>query len=199
MFLVWKQTYLRGKFNCTISSVILKQGELRRNKTFLLCMYFYITLLCIGYSPSIPLSRHQGPTILYYPPLLGPIPLLRVPSSSYSLLLTASLYDPVSGSNRWNPCTHVHPCQGLWAHGVSRVVPAQRWQSGSNCYRYNNVNVYSQASSPSRRTLRISAVRQNLRLPMPEPDDDDEGKEGEKVPFQSSQGKLGRNSKMSLL
>ena len=126
MFLVWKQTYLRGKFNCTISSVILKQGELRRNKTFLLCMYFYITLHCIGYSPSIPLSRHQGPTILYYPPSLGPIPLLRVPSSSYSLLLTASLYDPVSGSNRWNPCTHVHPCQGLWAHGVSRVVSAQR-------------------------------------------------------------------------
>ena len=31
---------------------------LRRNKTFLLCMYFYITLHCIGYSPSIPLSRH---------------------------------------------------------------------------------------------------------------------------------------------
>ena len=120
MFLVWKQTYLRGKFNCTISSVILKQGELRRNKTFLLCMYFYITLHCIDYSPSIPLSRHQGPTIPYYPPSLGPIPLLRVPSSSYSLLLTASLYDPVSGSNRWNPCTHVHPCQGLWAHGVSR-------------------------------------------------------------------------------
>ena len=84
---------------------------LRRNKTFLLCMYFYITLHCIGYSPSIPLSKHQGPTILYYPPSLGPIPLLRVPSSSYSLLLTASLYDPVSGSNRWNPCTHVHPCQ----------------------------------------------------------------------------------------
>ena len=111
MFLVWKQTYLRGKFNCTISSVILKQGELRRNKTFLLCMYFYITLHCIDYSPSIPLSRHQGPTIPYYPPSLGPIPLLRVPSSSYSLLLTASLYDPVSGSNRWNPCTHVHPCQ----------------------------------------------------------------------------------------
>ena len=84
-------------------------------------MYFYITLHCIGYSPSIPLSRHQGPTTLYYPHSLGPIPLLRVPSSSYSLLLTASLYDPVSGSNRWNPCTHVHPCQGLWAHGVSRV------------------------------------------------------------------------------
>ena len=74
-------------------------------------MYFYITLYCIGYSPSIPLSRHQGPTIPYYPPLLGPIPLLRVPSSSYSLSLTASLYDPVPGSNRWNPCTHVHPCQ----------------------------------------------------------------------------------------
>ena len=76
-------------------------------------MYFYITLHCIGYSPSIPLSRHQGPTIPYYPPSLGPIPLLRVPSSSYSLLLTASLYDPVPGSNRWNPCTHVHPCQGV--------------------------------------------------------------------------------------
>ena len=75
-------------------------SSLRRNKTFLLCMYFYITLHCIGYSPSIPLSRHQGPTITYHPPLLGPIPLLRVPSSSYSLLLTASLYDPVSGSNR---------------------------------------------------------------------------------------------------
>ena len=84
--------------------------NLRRNKTFLLCMYFYITLHCIGYSPSIPLSRHQGPTIPYYPPLLGPIPLLRVPSSSYSLSLTASLYDPVPGSNHWNPCTHVHPC-----------------------------------------------------------------------------------------
>ena len=44
----------------------------------------------------MPLSRHQGPTIPYHPPLLGPIPLLRVPSSPYSLLLTASLYDPVS-------------------------------------------------------------------------------------------------------
>ena len=75
-------------------------------------MYFYITLHCIGYFPSMPLSRHQGPTIPYHPPSLGPIPLLRVPSSSYSLLLTASLYDPVSGSNSWNPCTHVHPCQG---------------------------------------------------------------------------------------
>ena len=38
-------------------------------------MYFYITLHCIGYSPSIPLSRHQGPTIPYHPPLLGLIPL----------------------------------------------------------------------------------------------------------------------------
>ena len=77
-------------------------------------MYFYITLFIVaGYFPTMPLSRHQGPTIPYYPPSLGPIPLLRVPSSSYSLLLTASLYDPVSGSNRWNPCTHVHPCQGV--------------------------------------------------------------------------------------
>ena len=67
-----------------------------RYKTFLLYMYFYITLHCTGYSPSIPLSRHQGPTIPYYSHSLGPISLLRVLSSSYSLLLTASLYDPVS-------------------------------------------------------------------------------------------------------
>ena len=37
-----------------------RRPSLRRKKTFPLYMYFYITLQCIGYSPSIPLSRHDS-------------------------------------------------------------------------------------------------------------------------------------------
>ena len=54
----------------------------------------------------------------------------------------------------------MHPGQGLWAHGASRVVAAQRWQFGSNCYRYRNVNAYSQAS---RRTLSLRGSDLDLR------------------------------------
>ena len=87
-------TNLDRNRNC-VSFLIRSHSEGIRPSFYICTSTIHFTV--VGYSPSIPLSRHQGPTIPYYPPSLGPIPLLRVPSPSYSLLLTASLYDPVRG------------------------------------------------------------------------------------------------------
>ena len=61
----------------------------------------------------------RGPTLKSvrpcYPRSLGSFPLLRVHSSSYSLLLTASLCDHVSGSNRCD--------DGVGGRVARRVLP----------------------------------------------------------------------------